>query len=209
MKKQLRKYLLEPPLGGWGLIQGAGVRRIRFYSLCCILVVSFISNTQAQVAKVSFNNAYNMLNSGNKYGSTSTSTSINIGGTGMNTVYLGNYTKKAKISYGIPIAILFEFIVVKINLGSDLASDPDIYNNCSDNVQQAIVNLAYSDFVKISDYNRVNVKLNFQFNPAKLVIYGSDQGDFMNNTQSSPWDVGVYKAPNTPVSGSKIMVVKK
>ena len=61
----------------------------------------------------------------------------------------------------------------------------------------------------VLNYNKVNVKLNFRFNPAKLVIYGSDQNDFLNNAQSSPWDVGVYKAPNTAVSGSKIMVVKK
>jgi hypothetical protein len=163
--------------------------------------------SRAQVAKMSFNNAYNMLNSGSKYGS---SKSPVMGGSMSAGVYNSvNYTKKVKISYGIPIEILFEYIAVKNNMSSNLASDPDTYNNSSDNVQQAFVNIAYGDFVKISDYNRVNVKLNFRFNPAKLVIYGSDEGDFLNNTQSSPWDVGVYKTPNTPVSGSKIMVVKK
>ena len=186
---------------------------LRFLSICVIFAISLLANDQAQTTKISFNAAYNMLNSGSKnvYGGGSVSIGTLNGGGSVSVGVLNgvNYTKKVKISYGMPIAILFEFITVKINLSSDLASDQDTYNNCSDNVQQALVNLAYSDFVKISDYNKVNVKLNFRFNPAKLVIYGSDQNDFLNNAQSSPWDVGVYKAPNTAVSGSKIMVVKK
>ena len=186
---------------------------LRFLSLCGICTIFLLANGKAQTTKISFNAAYNMLNSGSKnaYGGGSVSIgTLNGGGSVSIGVLNGvNYTKKVKISYGMPIAILFEFITVKINVNSDLASDQDTYNNCSDNVQQALVNLAYSDFVKISDYNKVNVKLNFRFNPAKLVIYGSDQNDFLNNAQSSPWDVGVYKAPNTAVSGSKIMVVKK
>lgn len=167
----------------------------------------------AQTAKMSFNAAYSMLNSGSKstVSTARTYSTVNVNKESMTAAAINaaNYTKKVLISYGIPIAILFEFINVKINLSSDLASDPDTYNNCADNVQQALVNLAYSDFVKISDYKKVNVKLNFQFNPAKLVIYGSDEGDFLNNGQSSPWDVGVYKAPTTAVSGSKVMVVQK
>jgi len=186
---------------------------LRFLSLCGIFAIISFANGQAQTTKISFNAAYNMLNSGSKnvYGGGSASIGTLSGGGSASIGVLNgvNYTKKVQISYGIPIAILFEFITVKINLSSDLASDQDTYNNCSGDVQQALVNLAYSDFVKISDYNKVNVKLNFRFNPAKLVIYGSDQNDFLNNAQSSPWDVGVYKAPNTAMSGSKIMVVKK
>jgi hypothetical protein len=175
---------------------------LRFLSLCGIFAISLFANGQAQTTKISFNAAYNMLNSGSKnvYGGGSASIGTLSGGGNASIGVLNgvNYTKKVQISYGIPIAILFEFITVKINLSSDLASDQDTYNNCSGDVQQALVN-----------YNKVNVKLNFRFNPAKLVIYGSDQNDFLNNAHSSPWDVGVYKAPNTAMSGSKIMVVKK
>lgn len=180
------------------------------HNISLILIISgfFVTTSaMAQTVRMSFNNAYNMLNTGNKNG---TSTKFGMGG--MSSVKVltgGNYTKKVKVSYGVPIEVVLEYAVVKTNLNSDMASDPDTYNNSSGDVQQAFVNLAYGDFVKISDYNKVNVKLNFRFNPAKLVIYGSDAGDFVNNTNSSPWDVGVYKTPNTPVSGTKIMVVQK
>lgn len=178
--------------------------------LTLLMVVLFSTTfTRAQTAKVSFANAYNMLNTGSRTGN-ATSYRYNVGAfvspAALNT---GSYTKKVKISYGVPIEIVLEYAVVKSRMASDLASDPDTYNNSADNVQQAFVNLAYGDFVKISDYNKVNVKLNFRFNPPKLVIYGSDAGDFINNTSSSPWDVGVYKTPNTQVSGTKIMVVQK
>ena len=183
---------------------------LRFYVFIGFFSVSLFAQSQAQMAKVSFNSAYNMLNTGSK-STVKTISTVNVNNASLSAGVLNaaNYTKKVLISYGIPIAILFEFINVKNNLSSDLASDPDTYNNCADNVQQALVNLAYSDFLKISDYKKVNVKLNFQFNPAKLVIYGSDEGDFLNNGNSSPWDVGVYKAPTTAVSGSKVMVVQK
>ncbi|HEY4787110.1 MAG TPA: hypothetical protein VIH57_13725 [Bacteroidales bacterium] len=175
----------------------------KYRLLVAVLLVGLSVTSQAQ--KMSFSNAFNMLNTGSKSGSSK------FAGTGVNMVSINtaNYTKKVKVSYGVPIEIVLEYAVVKSRLASDLASDPDTYNNSSGDVQQAFVNLAYGDFVKISDYNKVNVKLNFRFNPAKLVIYGSDEGDFINNTNSSPWDVGVYKTPNTPVSGIKIMVVQK
>ena len=182
----------------------------RFYVFVGFFSVSFFALSQAQTAKMSFNSAYSMLNPGSKSTVSNISTvNVNKGSMTAAAINAASYTKKVLISYGIPIAILFEFINVKNNLSSDLASDPDTYNNCADNVQQALVNLAYSDFQKISDYKKVNVKLNFQFNPAKLVIYGSDEGDYLNNGNSSPWDVGVYKAPTTAVSGSKVMVVQK
>lgn len=159
------------------------------------------------MAKMSYSNAFNMLNSGSK---TTISKVSNSGSSNsMAMINTANYTKKVKISYGIPIEIVLEYAIVKSHLNSDMASNPDTYNNSSDNVQQAFVNIAYGDFVKISDYNKVNVKLNFRFNPAKLVIYGSDTEDFLNNSNASPWDVRVYKTPNTPISGSKIMVVQK
>jgi hypothetical protein len=178
---------------------------IRLMLFICGLSLS--TSGMAQAVKMSFNNAYNMLNTGNKNG-----TGMKVGVSSVSTMgafNAANYTKKVKVSYGVPIEIVMEYAVVKANLNSDIASDPDIYNNSSANVQQAFDNLAYGNFVKISDYNKVNVKLNFRFNPARLVVYGSDAGDFVNNANSSPWDVGVYKTPNTPVSGTKIMVVQK
>jgi hypothetical protein len=180
---------------------------LRILSLCGIFTMSLLADGQAQVAKVSFNAAFNMLNTGSKNTTSKVASSGNSNAISM--INAANYSKKVKISYGVPIEIVLEYAVVKSRLNSDMASDPDTYNNSSDNVQQAFVNLAYGDFVKISDYKKVNVKLNFRFNPAKLVIYGSDTGDFLNNTSSSPWDVQVYKTPNTPVSGTKIMVVQK
>jgi len=184
--------------------------KIFINSGCLLFVFTLLTNlsSNAQMVKMSFSNAYNMLNTGSKSGS---SKYVSLGGSNASVGVLNsvNYTKKVKVSYGVPIEIVLEYAVVKSRMASDLASDPDTYNNSSDNVQQAFVNLAYGDFVKISDYNKVNVKLNFRFNPARLVVYGSDAGDFVNNSSSSPWDVGVYKIPNTAVSGTKIMVVQK
>lgn len=170
--------------------------------LTAILLAGFTLASRAQ--KMSFSSAYNILNTGSKY-SNSKPVNMQAGAVSLNNY---NYTSKVKLSYGIPTEIVFEYAIVKARMGSDLASDPETYNNSSENVQQAFINLAYGDFVKISDYHKVNVKLNFQFNPARLVVYGSDAGDFLNNSNSSPWDVGVYKAPSTPVSGSKIMVIQ-
>jgi hypothetical protein len=167
-----------------------------------------ISTCHAQMARMSFNKAYGALNPSTKSTSFATSPNSNYANA-MEVAKTANYTKKVQISYGIPIEILFEYAIVKSNLASDMAGDPDTYNNSRGDVQQAFVNLAYGDFVKISDYKKVNVKLNFRFNPARLVNYGSDESDFVNNTQSSPWDVAVYKTPNTPVSGTKIMVIQK
>jgi hypothetical protein len=102
-----------------------------------------------------------------------------------------------------------EFAVLKTNLSSDIALNSTTYDNSSTETQQAFDNIAYGNFVKISDYNQVNVKLNFRFNPPVLRVYGSDEGDFVNSSHASPYDPGVYITPNTPVRGSKIMVIKK
>ena len=174
---------------------------IRFCLLSGFLLLFNATENYAQMAKMSFSNAFNMLNLGNKNGNTSQGSMMISTGS--------SYTKKVTISYGIPISILFEYIAVKLNLNSDIISDPDIYNNSSSDVQQAFDNLIYADFVKISDYNKVNVKLNFRFHPPLLTNYGSIEDDYLNNTQSSPWDAKIYKMPNTPVSASKIMVIQK
>lgn len=173
--------------------------------ICLSMSVNCFNSTFAQKAKMSFNSAYNILNGSNKSSRTGSS-KVNIGSASITKM---NYTKKITISYGVPIEIVLEYAVLKRNLSSDLASDPDTYDNCSNEVQQALVNIAYGNFVKISDYNIVNVKMNFRFNPPLLKVYGSDEGDFLNNTHSSPYDPGVYTTPSTPVSGSKIMVIKK
>jgi hypothetical protein len=178
---------------------------LRIFLLYAVLTINFTTIGQAQKVQMSYANAFNMLNSGSK----NISSKVSVMGSGLNSIYTASYNRKVDISYGIPMEIALEFAVVKARMSSDIASDPDTYNNSSQNVQQAFDHLAYGNFVKISDYNKVNVKLNFQFNPAKLIIYGSDTGDFLTNTQSSPWDVGVYKAPNSPVSGTKIMVIQK
>ncbi len=153
---------------------------------------------------MSFSNAYNLLNTGSTSGSASTAYNANISIANMN-----NYTKAVKVGYGIPIEIALEYAVIKSNLGSEMASDPEIYNNSTDDVQQAFVNVAYGDFVKISDYNQVNVLLNFRFNPPALYIYGSLTDEFVNNDYSSPYDPRVYKMPSTPVRGTKVLVIKK
>ena len=176
---------------------------LRFCLLWVFCLSVAVNEGTAQVNGLSFGSAFNMLNSGNKNGTSS--------GQAMNVVSQqgGNYKKKVSVSYGIPISILFEYTAVKNNLSSDIAGDQSIYNNSPANVQQAFDNLIYNDFVKISDYNKVNVKLNFRFNPPKLVEYGSIEEDYLNNTQSSPYDAKIYKMPGTPVSASKIMVIQK
>ncbi len=174
--------------------------------LLCGFVLFFTARPSfAQMAKLSFGNAFNMLNSGSK---TVTSTSFQ-GTSNLSSIVSQSFTKKVSVSYGIPISILFEFIAVKNNLSGDIACDPDNYNNSAGNVKQAFDNLTNANFVKISDYNKINVKLNFRFNPAQLVNYGSIEEDYLNNTQSSPWDAKIYKMPNTPVSATKIMVIQK
>jgi hypothetical protein len=168
------------------------------------MLISSFNEAFPQMAKMSFSSAYNMLNGGNSSGAGSSA-----GTMGMASMAGMAYNKKITISYGIPIEIVLEYAVLKTNLSSDMAINPATYDNCSVEVQQALDNIAYGSFVKISDYNQVNVKLNFRFNPPVLRIYGSDEGDFINHTQSSPSDPGVYIMPNTPVRGSKIMVIKK
>jgi len=163
------------------------------------------SESKAQFSKMSFSSAYSMLNGGSKSSSLGSSS----GSSMISMINSSSFNKKITISYGIPIEIVMEWANLKAKLSSDIGSNPDIYNNSSDDVQQAMSNIAFGDFVKISDYNTVNVKLNFRFNPPVLKIYGSDEGDFVNNTNSSPWDPGVYTMPNTPVRGTKILVIKK
>jgi hypothetical protein len=179
-------------------------KSFRVMLLCFSILLSNTTANYAQMTKLSFGNAFNMLNSGSKY-----SASTMQGSSVLTSVLSQSYTKKVSISYGIPISILFEYIAVKLNLSNDIACNPDNYNNSPGNVQSAFDNLTNSDFVRISDYKKINVKLNFRFNPAQLVDYGSIEEDYLNNTQSSPWDAKIYKMPNTPVSASKIMVIQK
>ena len=174
--------------------------------ICSIILSIAVRTNYAQISRVSYGNAFNMLNSGNKYGTTSSSMQ---GGSILSSIISASYTKKVTVSYGIPISIVMEYAVVKANLSSDVASDPDTYNNSSGDVQQAFDNLIYSDFVKISDYKKINVKLNFRFNPPQIIDYGSIESDYLNNTQSSPWDAQIYKMPNTQVCATKIMVIQK
>ena len=75
-----------------------------------------------------------------------------------------SYNNKITITYGIPIEIVMEYAVLKTNLSSDMAINSATYDNSSPEIQQAFDNIAYGNFVKISDYNQVNVKLNFRFN---------------------------------------------
>jgi hypothetical protein len=187
--------------------------RFRLTFFCCIFIAyidpKIIAQNRAstQNNSLSFGNAFNMLNTGTK----ENDLKATYGAGNLNTVKTGikSYNQNVQVSYGIPLEIIFEFVAVKTHLHSDIASDPGTFSNFPANVQNAMSNLVNGNFIKISDYNSVNVILNFRFNPAKLVIYGTNTGDFLNNTQSSPWDVGVYKTPNTPVSGSKTMVIKK
>ncbi len=177
---------------------------IRQFILATSFILAALTPVSSQV-KMTFHQAFNAMNPG------SNSSAVNVmqSHTGISSIVMQNYTRGVAISYGIPIEIAMEWVALKTRISSDLASDPATYNNSSPDVQQAFNNLAYGDFVKISDYNRVNVKLNFRFDPPVLRIYGSDAGDFVNNTQSSPYDPGVYVMPNTPVSGSKTMVIQK
>ena len=171
--------------------------------LILLLTLLLVNTTDAQMAKMSFSSAYNTINPVNQSvaASSITNNGLSING--------GGYTHKVKVGYGIPIEIAFEYAVVKAQLSSEIASNPANYFNSSDDVQQAFSNLAYGDFVKISSYNQVNVVLNFRFNPPKLYIYGNLEEEFLNNSNSSPYDPAVYKMPSTPVRGTKILVIKK
>jgi hypothetical protein len=172
---------------------------IILFSIIVILIIGF-NDAFSQQAKMSFSNAYNMLNGGSK----STGSGMQMG-----SVSGKSFNKRITITYGIPIEIVMEYSALKNNLSSDMALNSAIYDNSSPEIQQAFDNIAYGSFVKISDYNQVNVKLNFRFNPPVLKVYGTDQNVFINITHPSPNDPGVYTTPNTPVRGSKIMVIKK
>ena len=176
-----------------------------FCVLFLVITLFFMETGQAQQSMVSFNSAYNMLNTGNKYGGAYNST-VSSSHASINLV---NYSKAVKVGYGIPMEIALEYAVVKANLSSEIASNPDNYFNSPDDVQQAFSNLAYGDFVKISDYSQVNVKLNFRFNPPVLKIYGNVEEEYTENSYASPYDPRVYKMPSTPVRGTKILVIKK
>ncbi len=177
--------------------------KLQKYFLILFLTLFFVRISEAQMARMSFNNAYNLINTGSNSGSSSSS-----GGVQMINAQPG-YSHKVKVGYGIPLEIAWEFAVVKANLSSEIASDPANYFNSTDDVQQAFSNLAYGDFVKISNYNQVNVALNFRFNPPELKIYGNLEEEFINGSGSSPYDPAVYRMPSTPVRGTKILVIKK
>jgi hypothetical protein len=177
----------------------------RFNIFLLIGTVIFVVHGEAQISKMSFNSAFNLLNSGTK----DDGSSVSLASSSKVSVNFTNYTKGVKVGYGIPMEIALEYAVVKANLSSEIASDPDNYYNSPDDVQQAFSNLAYGDFVKISDYNQVNVKLNFRFNPPLLLIYGNLEEEYTDNSYSSPYDPRVYKMPSTPVRGTKILVIKK
>ena len=172
---------------------------------CFVILIGCLNDTFPQQAKMSFSSAYSMLNGGNN----STGSGSSAGTIQMGSVSGKSYNNKITITYGIPIEIVMEYAVLKTNLSSDMAINSATYDNSSPEIQQAFDNIAYGSFVKISDYNQVNVKLNFRFNPPVLRVYGTDQGVFINITHPSPNDPGVYTTPNTPVRGSKIMVIKK
>jgi hypothetical protein len=176
-----------------------------FYIIFMVVIIVLVKTGDAQQSKISFNSAYNMLNTGNKYGGASAA----LDRSSLISANFTNYTKSAKVGYGIPMEIALEYAVVKANLSSEIASNPDNYFSSPDDVQQAFSNLAYGDFVKISDYNQVNVKLNFRFNPPFLKIYGSVEEEYTQNSYASPYDPRVYKMPSTPVRGTKILVIKK
>ena len=163
------------------------------------LALTLSTGAFAQMSKMSFSSAFSLLNSGS---SSSGSGYMPVSGLG------SNYTKKATIGYGIPFQIGMAQSIVRTNLSSAIANDPDQFNNLSEDVQAALWTLAYGEFVKIST-TPVNVKLEFRYNPAQLYVYGSIQSDFIDNGSSSPNDPLVYKAPKTAVSGTKTIVIKK
>jgi len=175
----------------------------QFFSFAFLFIVLMAKPGEAQMARMSFNNAYNLINTGSNSGSSSS------GGVHMINSQSSGYSHKVKVGYGIPLEIALEYAVVKSNLSSEIASDPANYFNSSDDVQQAFSNLAYGDFVRISSYNQVNVVLNFRFNPPELKIYGNVEEEFINGSGSSPYDPAVYRMPSTPVRGTKILVIKK
>lgn len=179
------------------------MKRKVIHALQVIATTGFLLVTSttafAQSSKMSFSTAFNLLNSGSSSSGSGYMPSPVLG---------GNYTKKATIGYGIPFQIGMEQSIVKANLSSAIANDPDQYNSLSEDVQAALWTLAYGEFVKISN-TPVNVKLEFRFNPAQLYVYGSIQSDFIDNGSASPNDPLVYKAPQTAVSGTKIIVLKK
>ena len=172
-------------------------------ALILLLTLLLTNITEAQMAKMSFSNAYNTINPVNQSVDISSASNKGV------SINMGGYTHKVKVGYGIPMEIALEYAVVKSQLSSEIASNPANYFNSSDDVQQAFSNLAYGDFVKISSYNQVNVVLNFRFNPPKLNIYGNLEEEFLNNSNSSPYDPAVYRMPSTPVRGTKILVIKK
>ncbi len=173
------------------------------YILFLFIALFIVKTSEAQMAHMSFSNAYTTINSGNQ----SVAPSY-MGNNGIS-INASAYSHKVKVGYGIPMEIAFEYAVVKAQLSSEIASDASTYFNSSDDVQQAFSNLAYGDFVKISSYNQVNVVLNFRFNPPQLTVYGSLEDEFLNNSNSSPYDPAVYRMPSTPVRGTKILVIKK
>lgn len=176
--------------------------KLQKYFLILVLTLFFVRISEAQMARMTFNNAYNTINTGSNSGSSSS------GAVHMINAQPG-YSHKVKVGYGIPLEIAWEFAVVKANISSEIASNPANYFNSTDDVQQAFSNLAYGDFVKISSYNQVNVALNFRFNPPELKIYGNLEDEFINGSGSSPYDPAVYRMPSTPVRGTKILVIKK
>jgi hypothetical protein len=175
-----------------------------FTLICAALSLICFHSASGQKA-MSFSHAYSSLNgsSGSPNNNANTGQVVSSG-------------TKSTINYGIPWEIATEWNYISNGLRSGYSADPNTYNNSSVAVQQALTNLMFEPFHKISDYTRgnngqVNVKLNFRYNPAALNVYGVESGFKANSiydASSTPWDPGIYYYPTGAPSGYKIMIIK-
>lgn len=184
------------------------MKTIEKYFIYLIVAVTIISAPNLGLCQnMSFSKAYSALNggSGSSGSGNSSASTIGVG-------IVNGYTNKNNIYYGIPENMVGEYYSLKNGLIYALVIHPNSTNNSTNNAQQAFNDIIGSHFVKISEYAPVNVKLNFRFSPPQIAIYGTDPGQashYLYTSISTPDDAGIFQMPGTPVSGSKIMIIKK
>jgi hypothetical protein len=162
-----------------------------------VVLASTLSHFSAnsQVRKFTFTTASGMLNtstaaSGAAPKKSSFTSGSSVASTDM--VVQQNYDRKVKISYQLPAVHALEWVLLKIRAVDAYDSNPGKFAEMSQQTQDALNYLYWSEFRKLSDYSSVTVKFDCRFN--KVIPYKSK-----------------YYIPqvSTPVVSTKTLFIKK
>lgn len=160
-----------------------------------IMVVFFtiLLSVSAQVRTLAFKTSASMVNSDATYSQYSSPVKSSYSPDASVYAQYASYNKKIKISYQIPALNALEWAIVRHRASNVLDQHMTYLLNENPGLMVHIQNLAYNDFVTLSSYAPLNVKLDFRF-----------------NTRTSPYNAEEF-APmiKGPVIQTKTLMIKK